>query len=100
MQYQAQRSGTVATAGPYRFVRHPQYDAFALIMSGFRLQWPTVITVAMFPILLTAYVRLARAEERDSLARFGEAYREYRVRTPAFLPAIRGFRSAAPSRAR
>lgn len=94
--YRAQRAGAMATAGPYGLVRHPQYDAFALIMTGFLLQWPTVITAAMYPILLWAYVRLARAEERDSRARFGEAYRQYERVTPAFLPTLTPARRAAP----
>jgi protein-S-isoprenylcysteine O-methyltransferase Ste14 len=67
-------------------VRHPQYMAFILIMFGFLLQWPTLITLAMFPVLVVVYARLARAEERDSLAEFGAAYDEYRKQVPAFLP--------------
>src|SRR5574337_1068868 len=50
----------LATSGPYARLRHPQYAAFVLIMFGFLLQWPTLITLAMFPILVTAYVHLAR----------------------------------------
>ena len=65
--YSAQRSGQVAVEGPYAVVRHPQYVAFVLIMFGFLLQWPTILTLVMFPILVTMYVRLARREERESL---------------------------------
>ncbi len=84
--YPAQRSHRLATAGPYARVRHPQYDAFVLIMVGFLLQWPTLITVLMFPVLVLMYRRLARIEEKESLAAFGEAYRQYMDRTPAFFP--------------
>ena len=86
--YRAQKQHAVATAGPYGYVRHPQYLAFVLIMFGFLLQWPTLITLAMFPVLLVVYGRLARSEERDSLAEFGSAYEEYRRHVPAFLPAF------------
>jgi methanethiol S-methyltransferase len=86
--YQAQRSGQVAASGPYSTVRHPQYVAFVLIMFGFLLQWPTVLTLVMFPILVTMYVRLARREERESLGYFGEAYATYMARTPAFIPRL------------
>lgn len=72
--------------GPYAYIRHPQYVGFALIMFGFLLQWPTLITLALFPVLLSLYARLARREELDSLAGFGEAYRQYMMRTPAFVP--------------
>lgn len=53
-------------------MRHPQYVGFVLIMVGFLFQWPTIITVIMFPILVTMYVKLARREEREVLAEFGE----------------------------
>ena len=77
-----------ATTGPYARVRHPQYDGFILIMLGFLFQWPTLITLIMFPILVTMYVKLARREEREVLAEFGEKYRRYIARTPAFFPKI------------
>jgi protein-S-isoprenylcysteine O-methyltransferase Ste14 len=84
--YAAQQTRSLATSGPYAYVRHPQYVAFVLIMFGFLLQWPTLLTVLMFPILLLAYARLARAEEQDTLAAFGEEYLRYMRTTPAFFP--------------
>lgn len=84
--YKAQRSHTLAVSGPYARVRHPQYVAFIIIMFGFLLQWPTVLTLLMFPILVTMYVRLAKREERDALREFGEAYTHYAAGTPAFFP--------------
>lgn len=88
--YKAQRAGTLATGGPYATIRHPQYVAFVLIMFGFLLQWPTLLTLIMFPILLLVYARLSINEERDARARFGEAYTRYSARTPAFLPRLGG----------
>ena len=87
--YEAQRTGTLAVSGPYVYVRHPQYDGFILIMLGFLLQWPTLVTLIMFPVLLTMYVRLARREELEMLSEFGDEYRRYAARTPAFLPRMR-----------
>jgi len=84
--YQAQRSGTVANAGIYARIRHPQYVAFILVMFGFLLQWPTLPTLVMFPILVYAYVRLARREEREALGRFGDEYARYLAGIPAFVP--------------
>jgi protein-S-isoprenylcysteine O-methyltransferase Ste14 len=86
--YAAQRNHQLAIAGPYARVRHPQYIGFVAIMFGFLLQWPTVITVVMFPILVFMYVRLARHEEQDARAEFGDAYARYEARTPAFLPRV------------
>ncbi|CAN7703472.1 isoprenylcysteine carboxylmethyltransferase family protein [Variovorax sp. LjRoot290] len=84
--YYAQRRHELATAGPYCFIRHPQYVAFVLIMFGFLLQWPTVLTLAMFPVLVVMYVRLAMSEERDSEREFGDPWRAYAAVTPRFLP--------------
>ena len=78
------------TAGPYSYVRHPQYGGFILIMLGFLFQWPTIITLIMFPILVTMYVRLGQREEREVLAEFGDKYRHYMASTPAFFPRFGG----------
>jgi methanethiol S-methyltransferase len=86
--YEAQRTHRLATTGPYTYVRHPQYMGFILIMLGFLLQWPTLPTLVMFPILVVMYVRLARREEREALAAFGDAYARYAPNTPAFFPRI------------
>lgn len=59
---------------------------FVLIMLGFLVQWPTLLTAAMFPVLTFMYVRLARCEEREVEAEFGAQYRRYAARTPAFFP--------------
>ena len=84
--YRAQRSHRLATAGPYSRVRHPQYVGFIVIMFGFLLQWPTLLTVVMFPVLVVTYMVLARSEERDALTEFGDEYRAYMERTPRFIP--------------
>ena len=84
--YAAQRTHTLASTGAYARVRHPQYIGFITIMTGFLLQWPTLVTLVMFPILVVMYVRLARREERDVRAEFGEAYAHYEANTPAFFP--------------
>ena len=84
--YAAQRVGALATTGPYAWVRHPQYAGFVLIMLGFLFQWPTLLTLAMFPLLVWMYVRLARQEEREALAQFGESYRRYMAEVPGFIP--------------
>jgi protein-S-isoprenylcysteine O-methyltransferase Ste14 len=94
--FAAQQARRLATTGPYAHVRHPQYAAFILIMLGFLLQWPTLLTLVMFPVLVWMYVRLARREEREVRAEFGEAYARYAAVTPAFIPRLR----RAPGRRR
>lgn len=94
--WRAQREHRLATTGPYAAVRHPQYLGFLLIMAGFLLQWPTLLTLVMFPILTVAYARLARAEERDVRAEFGADYDAYAARTPRFVPRLRQQRLTHP----
>jgi protein-S-isoprenylcysteine O-methyltransferase Ste14 len=84
--YKAQTTKTLATTGPYSYIRHPQYAAFTMIMLGFLLQWPTIPTLIMFPILVLTYARLSIKEERDVEKEFGEAYRNYAAKTPRFFP--------------
>jgi protein-S-isoprenylcysteine O-methyltransferase Ste14 len=87
--YDAQKIRALATIGVYSYVRHPQYVGFILVMFGFLLQWPTILTLAMFPVLTVMYVKLARAEERDAIAEFGDAYKTYMVEVPGFIPRFR-----------
>lgn len=84
--YQAQRRHRLATTGVYAQLRHPQYVGFIAIMFGFLLQWPTILTLVMFPLLVWMYVRLAHAEERDALREFGPEYEHYVAVTPRWIP--------------
>jgi protein-S-isoprenylcysteine O-methyltransferase Ste14 len=86
--YEAQRSHHMATTGAYAAVRHPQYVGFIVIMFGFLLQWPTLLTLVMFPVLATVYVRLACREEAAARAEFGAEYGQYAAVTPTFFPRL------------
>jgi protein-S-isoprenylcysteine O-methyltransferase Ste14 len=91
--YRHQRQGTLATTGVYARIRHPQYVGFVMIMFGFLLQWPTIVTLAMFPVLCFMYVRLARREEQEADLAFGEQWRRYAATTPRFVPDFNTSRS-------
>jgi protein-S-isoprenylcysteine O-methyltransferase Ste14 len=88
--YDAQQHRRLATSGPYAHVRHPQYIGFILIMFGFLLQWPTLLTLAMFPVLVGMYVHLAHQEEREVRAEFGSEYERYAAKTPGWFPRLGG----------
>jgi len=85
----AQKQGRLATTGPYGRIRHPQYVGFIVIMLGFLLQWPTILTLAMFPLLVFMYVHLAHAEEAAARQVFGDAYARYATRVPGWFPRLR-----------
>lgn len=82
----AQQTRSLAKTGWYARCRHPQYVAFIMIMFGFLLQWPTIPTLVMFPILVAVYVRLAKREEQMAISEFGDEYRQYMEEIPAWVP--------------
>lgn len=86
--YDAQQTLSLAISGPYSYVRHPQYVGFILVMFGFLVQWPTILTLAMFPVLTAMYVKLARDEERVARSEFGDAYDRYAADVPGFVPKL------------
>jgi protein-S-isoprenylcysteine O-methyltransferase Ste14 len=88
--WEAQRNDQLAVTGPYDRIRHPQYAGFLLIMVGFLFQWPTLATLAMFPVLVLVYRRLAIGEEREVNHHFGTEWEAYAAQTPRFLPHLRG----------
>jgi protein-S-isoprenylcysteine O-methyltransferase Ste14 len=93
--HKAQKGHRLATSGVYASIRHPQYVAFIVIMIGFVLQWPTILTLVMFPILIFMYTRLALSEEQEMHAQFGAEYDGYAARTPRFFPHLGGGGSSA-----
>jgi len=80
--------GELVTDGIYNKIRHPQYLGLSLITVGMLIQWPTLLTMIMWPILMVVYARLARREEREMVQQFGEKYKEYMAVTPAFVPSL------------
>ncbi len=90
--YDAQVNHRLAVTGPYAVVRHPQYIAFLAIMFGFLMQWPTLLTLAMFPVLSVMYLRLARNEEKEVRKVFGVEWDAYAARVPGFIPGFGGSR--------
>ncbi len=78
----------LVTEGPYAYVRHPQYSGLFVIMIGMLIQWPTIITALMFPVLIFIYYRLSKREEEEMIKTFGDEYQQYRERVPMFIPKI------------
>lgn len=79
-------TGQLVTTGIYHYIRHPQYTGLLLLSLGMLIEWATLPLLILFPVMITLYVRLAKREERDMLAEFGEEYEVYRGRTKMFLP--------------
>lgn len=85
--HKARQESRLVTDRLYRLVRHPQYTGLFMALGGEGLvHWPTVFSVALFPVIVAAYYLLARSEERKVEKEFGEAYRVYRRLVPMFIP--------------
>lgn len=80
------RRGQTVTGGLYRWIRHPQYLAVAVMGLGVLLVWPRILVLVGYVTMLFLYYFLARHEERRCLARYGESYRGYLERTGMFFP--------------
>ena len=80
------REDRLATTGPYAWVRHPQYLGFLAIMVGFLLQWPTIPTLVMVPVLVYVYWRLARTEEREVATRYPGEWLAYAAQVDRLRP--------------
>lgn len=87
--YKSQKTNKLATIEAYHYMRHPQYTGFILIIVGFLLQWPTLITLIMAPILMIRYFQLGRSEEKIMNQKFGREYKEYKSTTPGYIPSIK-----------
>jgi methanethiol S-methyltransferase len=79
-------NGNLVTTGIYSKIRHPQYSGIFLISFGMLVQWPTLLTLIMFPVLLFAYLKLSLKEERIVSKKFLDEYNIYKNKVPAFIP--------------
>ena len=87
--YRARQKNQLITSGLYRFIRHPQYTGLFIGLFGEGIvHWPTLFSIAIFPVIVLAYYLLARSEERKVLQQFGDEYREYQARVPMFIPRV------------
>ncbi|MEX0993983.1 MAG: isoprenylcysteine carboxylmethyltransferase family protein, partial [Balneolaceae bacterium] len=85
--YRAKQEDRLATDGLYSLVRHPQYTGLFIGLFGEGVvHWPTLFSVGLFPVIVITYFLLARREEQKVLEEFGQEYREYQRKVPAFLP--------------
>ena len=85
--YRAQQENRLVTDRLYGFVRHPQYLGLFISLFGEGVvHWPTIFSVAIFPVIVLAYGLLAQREERKMVEQFGDRYRNYQKAVPMFIP--------------
>ena len=81
--------GALVTDGLYSKLRHPQYLGLILIVVGFLIMWPILLTVLLAPFLIGRYILLAREEDRELKEKIGEDFMRYKERVPGFIPSLR-----------
>jgi protein-S-isoprenylcysteine O-methyltransferase Ste14 len=80
-----QAKGKLVKSGLYKYTRNPQYLGFLLITGGLNIQWLTIITIALWPVLAFLYYRLAKIEEKEAEVKYGEEFRTYKRAVPLFI---------------
>jgi len=81
--YKKIKKEELVTTGIYSYSRHPQYFGFILIIIGWFVGWPTILTVVFAIILIYKYIKVCRVEEKE-LAHI-KSYQEYRDNVPFFI---------------
>lgn len=77
----------LVTKGPYRWTRHPMYVGHVMFISGGVFAVGALEVFLVTPVLWIIVMIASRYEEHTRLEpRFGEAFRQYRARTPFLLP--------------
>jgi protein-S-isoprenylcysteine O-methyltransferase Ste14 len=75
--------------GPYRFIRHPAYAGYLLIVLGLALGYSSLAGFAAILVLfLPSVVYRIRVEDQLLAAHFGAQFDEYALRTKRLLPGI------------
>lgn len=87
-QIHAASKNELVTNGIYKFIRNPQYVGMCLVTIGLLIQWPTLITLFMWPILMILYHRLSIREEKTLKKNFGSEFEQYKINVPAYFPRL------------
>jgi protein-S-isoprenylcysteine O-methyltransferase Ste14 len=82
----------LVTKGVYGHVRNPQYLGMLMLTFGMNIQWLTILSLVLWPLLVILYYRLAKEEAEIMENKFGDAYRKYKQNVPLFIPRLRGYK--------
>ena len=73
----------LVTVGIYAYSRHPQYLGFIMIIIGWLVGWPTILTIIFAIILIYKYVKVCKTEEKE-LSHI-KNYKRYKEKVPFFI---------------
>lgn len=83
-----QQDHQLVTSGPYRLVRHPVYTALIALALGTAIVSGRIVSLLGAAMIVVAYARKLRLEEKGLSSTFGARWDEYRRRSWALLPWI------------
>ncbi|OUJ19152.1 Protein-S-isoprenylcysteine methyltransferase STE14 [Methanonatronarchaeum thermophilum] len=85
--YKKRQKEDLVTTGIYRYSRHPQYLGIILIAFGWFIHWPSLLTLAMLPVLTYFYYKLTVDEEKEVMKSIDnpKQYQKYIEKTPRFI---------------
>lgn len=79
----------LVSQGPYRYIRHPSYTGFLLILAGFGLCFANWLSpLIMVGVALIGFAYRIRVEERLLQEQLGQPYRTYMGRTKRLIPYV------------
>jgi protein-S-isoprenylcysteine O-methyltransferase Ste14 len=79
------RRGGFITGGPYRFTRNPQYLGDIVLLTGLMLIANSVAVIVINLLIILSFILMPFAEEIWLEEQYGEAYLQFKARTPRFL---------------
>lgn len=83
-----EKTSTLVTTSIYRYIRHPMYSSLLLFVGGVLFKHPMGVQISLALLAALLLYTTAKADERECLTHFGDAYRDYMDRTKRFIPFV------------
>ncbi len=78
----------IVRKGAYRWIRHPLYLSLMLFALGAFLKGPGVVAAVLLLLAVASLAVTAGVEEKENVARLGDAYRTYMRKSKRFIPYV------------
>jgi len=88
-EIEAGQEQRLVVEGMHARVRHPIYLAGLLMLTGWTVGSGLLANHLLLGWVVVAGAVMVRLEERELVARFGDAYREYKRKVPAIIPSLK-----------
>lgn len=86
--FAVEKTSRLVTSGIYKYIRHPMYSSLLFLAWGVYFKHTTINTISLTLAATLFLFITAKIEEKENIAYFGDAYRDYMKRTKMFIPFI------------